>query len=344
MTNDDKAKANLKEIARRVNAHASTVSRVLRNDPSQRVSDKTRERINSTAKELGYSPNIHASSLRSKKRREICILFPQIDNPAFIPMVEGASSACRARGYFPYIYFTTKSEQIETALTDLHAMNHFGGFLAVTFDNNDVLLKTSNAVGQNLVLLNTRAKGGNVNCVWLNTYEAMFLLAEHLLAQGHRNIGYISGNRGGFNADERFRGFLDAHEKVGVQPNKEILFHTGYDYEAGETSMRQILETGEACSAVIVSMLTCAAGAYSVMQRNNLAVGRDIAMATLHKGVLTDALELTYVSLPTFEVGFKGANALLDVMEQKREHIQMQLEPLELVIRKSTMQSFEARL
>ena len=108
--------------------------------------------------------------------------------------------------------------------------------------------------------------------------------------------------------------------------------------------MRQILETGEACSAVIVSMLTCAAGAYSVMQRNNLAVGRDIAMATLHKGVLTDALELTYVSLPTFEVGFKGANALLDVMEQKRGHIQMQLEPLELVIRKSTMQSFEVRL
>lgn len=344
MTNEDKATANLKEIARRVNAHISTVSRVLRNDPSQRVSDETRERINTTAKELGYSPNIHASSLRSKKSREICILFPQIDNPAFIPMVEGASRAFRARGYFPYIYFTTKSEQIETALTDLHAMNHFGGFLAVTFDNNDVLLKTSNAVGQNLVLLNTRAEGGDVNCVWLNTYKAMFLLAEHLLAQGHRDIGYISGNRGGFNADERFRGFLDAHEKFGVQPNKEILFHTGYDYEAGETSMRRILESGEACSAVIVSMLTCAAGAYSVMQRNNLAVGRDIAMATLHKGVLTDALELTYVSLPTFEVGFEGANALLDVIEQKRGHIQMQLEPLELVIRKSTMQSFEAKL
>ena len=50
------------------------------------------------------------------------------------------------------------------------------------------------------------------------------MLTEHLLVQGHRNIGYISGERGGFNADERFRGFLDAHEKFGVQPNDELLF------------------------------------------------------------------------------------------------------------------------
>lgn len=336
MTNQDKATINLKEIARQANAHVSTVSRVLRDDPSQRVSQEMRERIQSIARDLGYSPNIHARSLRSKKSQEICILFPQVDNPAFIPMVQGASSACRARGYFPYIYFATKGEPIETALADLHSMSHFGGFLAVTFDNNEVLLKTSRDVGSKLVLLNTRAKGGDVNCVWLNTYKAMFMLTEHLLSQGHRNIGYISGKRGGFNADERFRGFLDAHDKFGVQPHEQVLFHAGYDYGVGEDSMRRILASGVSCSAVIVSMLTCAAGAYSVLQRNNLSVGRDIAMATLHRGVLTDALALTHVRLPTFEVGFEGANALLDIIEEKRGHVQIQLEPIELVVRKST--------
>ena len=343
MTNQNKVTVNLKEIARLANAHVSTVSRVLRNDPAQRVGQEMRERIHSIAKDLGYSPNIHARSLRSKKSREICILFPQVDNPAFIPMVEGASSACRARGYFPYIYFTAKGELIESVLADLHSMGHFGGFLAVTFDNNDILLKTSRAVGRNLVLLNTRAEGGDVNCVWLNTYKAMVMLTEHLLAQGHRNIGYISGERGGFNADERFRGFLDAHEKFGVQPYEKVLFHTGYDYAVGEDSMRRILASGVSCSAVIVSMLTCAAGAYSVLQRKNLVIGRDIAMATLHRGVLTDALGLTHVRLPTFEVGFEGTNALLDIIEEKRGHVQIQLEPLELVVRKSTTFPYEAK-
>ena len=343
MTNQDKATVNLKEIARLANAHVSTVSRVLRNDPSQRVGQKMRDRIHSIAKDLGYSPNIHARSLRSKKSHEICILFPQVDNPAFIPMVEGASSACRARGYFPYIYFTTKGEPIETALADLHSMSHFGGFLAVTFDNNEILLKTSRTVGSKLVLLNTRAEGGDVNCVWLNTFKAMFMLTEHLLAQGHRNIGYVSGERGGFNAEERFRGFLDAHDKFGVQPHEEVLFHVGYDYGVGEDSMRRILTSGVPCSAVIVSMLTCAAGAYSVLQRNNIAVGRDIAMATLHRSVLTDALALTHIRLPTFEVGYEGANALLDIIEEKRRHVEIQLEPLELVVRKSTAYPYEAK-
>jgi LacI family transcriptional regulator len=343
MTKQDNTAASLREIARLANAHVSTVSRVLRNDSSQRVSHQTRERIHSIAKDLGYSPNIHARSLRSKKSHEICILFPQIDNPAFIPMVEGASSACRARGYFPYIYFTSKDEPIESALAELQGMNHFGGFLAVTFDNNEILLKTSRAIGKNLVLLNTRAEGGDVNCVWLNTCKAMFMLTEHLLAQGHRNIGYISGERGGFNAEERFRGFLDAHDQYGIQPHEEVVCHAGYDYAVGEDSMRRILASGVPCSAVIVSMLTCAAGAYSVLQRNNLVVGRDIAMATLHRGVLTDALALTHVRLPTFEVGFEGTNALLDIIEEKRGHVQTQLEPLELVIRKSTGSRYEAK-
>jgi LacI family transcriptional regulator len=343
MTNQDKATVTLKEIARLANAHVSTVSRVLRNDPSQRVGQEMRERIHSIAKNLGYVPNIYARSLRSKKSQEICILFPQVDNPTFIPMVEGASSACRARGYFPYIYFTTKGESVETALADLHSMSHFGGFLAVTFDNNEILLKTSHAVGSNLVLLNTRAEGDNVNCIWLNTYKAMFMLTEHLLAKGHSNIGYISGKRGGFNADERFRGFLDAHKKFGVQPHEKVLFHAGYDYGVGEDSMQRILASGASCSAVIVSMLTCAAGAFSVLQRNNLVVGRDIAMATLHRGVLTDALALTHIHLPTFEVGFEGANALLDIIEEKREHVQIQLEPIELIVRKSTIHPYKTK-
>ena len=107
--------------------------------------------------------------------------------------------------------------------------------------------------------------------------------------------------------------------------------------------MRRILASGVPCSAVIVSMLTCAAGAYSVLQRKNLVIGRDMAMATLHRGVLTDALGLTHVRLPTFEVGFEGTNALLDIIEEKRGHVQIQLEPLELVARKSTTFPYEAK-
>ena len=71
----------------------------------------------------------------------------------------GGVQRLSGKGYFPYIYFTAKGRRIESVLADLHSMGHFGGFLAVTFDNNEILLKTSRAVGRNLVLLNTRAEG-----------------------------------------------------------------------------------------------------------------------------------------------------------------------------------------
>jgi len=59
------------DIARRLGLAQSTVSRVLCGSPNHRVAVTTRRRIEITAREMGYSPNTLARSLRTRRTNTI---------------------------------------------------------------------------------------------------------------------------------------------------------------------------------------------------------------------------------------------------------------------------------
>lgn len=57
----------LKDVAQAAGVTTATVSYVINNTPGQTISPKTRERVLEVAAELGYMPNAHARTLRSRR-------------------------------------------------------------------------------------------------------------------------------------------------------------------------------------------------------------------------------------------------------------------------------------
>ncbi|MHB1190564.1 MAG: LacI family DNA-binding transcriptional regulator, partial [Armatimonadota bacterium] len=53
----------LLDIAKKLNVSRTTVSRVLKGEDNPYISDKTRQRVLETAKEMGYRPNRVARAL-----------------------------------------------------------------------------------------------------------------------------------------------------------------------------------------------------------------------------------------------------------------------------------------
>lgn len=56
-------KATIRDIAKKAGVTTATVSYVLNQKPNSRISDKTKEKVLSAAKNLHYSPHLHARSL-----------------------------------------------------------------------------------------------------------------------------------------------------------------------------------------------------------------------------------------------------------------------------------------
>ena len=77
----NKTRVTLKTIADQCGYSVNTVSRALRND--QRLSTQTISKIQSTADQLGYIRNSHASSLRSGRSNIIAIITEELLNPHY---------------------------------------------------------------------------------------------------------------------------------------------------------------------------------------------------------------------------------------------------------------------
>ena len=99
-----KGKATSFDIAYQAGVSQSTVSRALRNSPL--VSEATRKKVQQIAKELNYTVDKNASSLRSQTSTTLALLLfedPTSDdslvNPFFLSMLGSITKECGRLGY-----------------------------------------------------------------------------------------------------------------------------------------------------------------------------------------------------------------------------------------------------
>lgn len=328
-------KTTLASIGRHTGLDVSTVSRVLNGDPQQRVNPETRDRILSSAKELNYLPNMLARGLRGQRTSSICIVLPQLDNPAFSDMVDGAVAVCAERDYFPYIVLTPPDYDTTMVLRKLQQLNHVDGVLAATFDENEIVARAVETLPMPTVLLNKKVDGP-ANCVWMDSETAAEAVTHHLLKAGHRKIGFIGGAPGGFNARQRLNGYLAALASYGVTRDDPLIREVGYDFYLGRDAAEEMLADVPDMTAIFAATFVTAAGAMNAVRGLPQPRQASVAVAGIHGGVLAECLGLTAVDMPTFQLGYQGASGLIDLILGNSNSIRRSLSPLDLVVRAST--------
>ncbi|MCC6565521.1 MAG: LacI family DNA-binding transcriptional regulator, partial [Chloroflexi bacterium] len=100
---NDKRALSLEDIGARAGVSRSTVSRVVNNDP--KVSSATRAKVLQVIEEIGYTPNLAARALVTKRTQVIGVLIPQrlstiFNEPYYFPaLLHGIASVVNARDY-----------------------------------------------------------------------------------------------------------------------------------------------------------------------------------------------------------------------------------------------------
>ena len=94
MSND---RVTIADVAERAGVSAATVGRVVGGYGS--VSNKTRDKILSAIDELGYTPNVVAQGLRSRRTKTIAVVIGSISNSFFANMVNAIENEAEEYGY-----------------------------------------------------------------------------------------------------------------------------------------------------------------------------------------------------------------------------------------------------
>lgn len=122
--------ASIKDVAKRANVGAATVSRVLNNNGY--VSEETRTKILEAMKELDYTPNELARNLFHKKTGIVAILVPSISNPFFSEFVEYAENELHKCGYKTMLCGTSKEGNAEREYLDMLSRHMVDGIIMGT--------------------------------------------------------------------------------------------------------------------------------------------------------------------------------------------------------------------
>ncbi|MDT0317233.1 LacI family DNA-binding transcriptional regulator [Streptomyces millisiae] len=109
---------------------------------------------------------------------------------------------------------------------------------------------------------------------WSGAYEA----TSHLLDQGHRRIGLVTGPPGHLFARARIAGYRSAMSAAGAEAPPELLRHGTYDRASGRAQVRALIDLPEPPTAVFVCSDHMAIGGYEALAEAGLRVPDDVSV------------------------------------------------------------------
>ena len=160
---------------------------------------------------------------------------------------------------------------------------------------------------------------------------------RHLLALGHRSIGFIAGPADYQLSSWRFAGWRTAMDEAGI--STEGLLATGdFSYASGELAARALLTRPDRPSAVIVSNDQMALATIEVAHAINLNIPEELSLVCFDNTPLVRFTRppLTAVDQPVAEITARAVELLISAQRGEPEKPVPVVVPASLVVREST--------
>lgn len=255
------------DVARLAGVSTAAVSYAL-NDTSTKVSDATRARVLEAAETLGYQPNQAARALKLGSTAQLGLVVPGVLNRFFAEITDRAELAAAARGLA--LVVTSARQGVAVAVEQLAARQVDGVLLAVRVEQDD--LAPLRASGIPVGTLTTRLDG--VASVDSDRYQGGRLAVEHLVAHGHRRIGFVGPAFEG----RRRRAWEDVLAEAGYPPGP--LLPTDFSREQGYQAGRALAEMPDRPTAVFISSDEQSIGVLLALHEAGVRVPEDIAIVS----------------------------------------------------------------
>ena len=193
--------------------------------------------------------------------------------------------------------------------------------------------------GIRTVIIDRLVSNDDVPAVTADNYHGGILATKHLIDLGHRRIGYISRPVDLSHSKGRFQGYQAALQQAGIAFDPNLVVKGGFVLEDGRQAVRQLLALDEPPTAISAYNDIMAIGALRALHENGLRVPDDFSLVGFDDIAQASFTcpALTTIYLPKYEMGQRGAELLIALIEKKKPDARV-LRPLdvELVVREST--------
>lgn len=328
----------MSDVARRARVSPATVSRVL--SGSRLVTVRSRDRVMSAVRQLKYEPDAIARSLRQQLTHSIGVLVPKITNSFYTDALRGIEEAALARGYAVLMSSSNEDLSREERYLSVFRSRKVDGIILSPSDGPLDRFRAVIGAGIPMVMMHRRMSGLAADAVVVDNADGTRQAILHLAARGYRRIGMIAGPLDVSTVAERHNAFREVVRELGFPSDDALIAHATYDEASGYRAALSLLESGNRPRAIFVALNVLMLGVLMAVRDKGLRVPEDLALVGFDdlRWASVVSPPLTMVAEPTFEVGVRATEMLLDRIAQPRKVRSLKVEVLkpQLVVRGSS--------
>ncbi len=341
----------IRDVADSSGFSSATVSIVLNNAPLARyILDTTKRRIQRSALQLGYRPNLFARSLRGRRSHTVGVMVFDMTDPYCTLVLRGIENTLYQSSFLPI-------------LTDVHnERSRFERYLEMLLDRRiEGLLVLANWLFVDINVLadlekhniptatvGRELRNEKISSVIADNTAGTRAALDHLCSLGHRKIAFIRGPRQLSDTEPRWRGVraLARQRKLEIDPLLIGDLPESGDpfssFEQGYKLTEQLLQRRRPFTALMAFDDMTAFGAIRALRKAGVGVPEqcsvvgfdDVAPAAIYSPALTT------VRQPMEVMGTAAATIVLEAINAGVEKkpvrtIHRRLIP-ELIVREST--------
>lgn len=332
---------SIQDIAQVAGVSHATVSRALRDNPLIRA--EVREHIQRLAREMGYTPNAVAQSLKERRSNTIGLVVTSIADPFYGRVVRGIDQVARQAGMDVFLGVSYNEAERELAIIESFHRRRVDGIITASSRLTDVYIGQLQRIGVPVVMINRQSEKelAEFRSVQVDSYGGARQAVAHLLGLGHAAIAYLGATNRPQSNRERRQGYLDVLQEAG------ITIQDGWIQEAPPERRSYSDDVADGRSLMLKGL--CAGITAAFCYNDMHAVGALLACRELGVDVPGqvsivgfDDVELaqyvtpplTTIHQPKLRLGQLAMTMLLGLMEDRP--VEDRLVPVDLVTRCST--------
>lgn len=294
----------------------ATVSRALVR-PEQ-VRPETRDAVMAAVAVTGYTPNQAARQLRARRSMMAMVIAPTISNVVFGEIIRGIDATLSQAGYGLIIGNLDNKREREDHFVDLAFAGQVDGLLLMNGWMPSKQSRSLRDAGLPMVALNSAVEGADIPKVVVQDHEASVEAAKHLIALGHRRLGYVSGPLGSWVQDERRQGFCAGVAAAGMDPDEIVHWQGDFGFASGAAAAEDYLGRAEPPTGVYAASDEMAIAFIKRVRQAGLRLPCDLSVIGFDGIKFSHYCEptLTTIHQPFKEIGRIGASMLLEMMAE----------------------------
>jgi len=311
-------KVTIKVIAKTAGVSPATVSRVLNNE--RNVRPEIAERVRGIIKALDYHPNEVARGLVKGKVNTLGVVVPDISNTFFSRICKAIQNTVMPTGAAVFLHNTDGILNREREIIKELASKLINGIFLVAPRVPATEIRTLfEELGVYPVVVDARVENCRLAAVWVDNVTAFIEAAEHLIAKGHKRIGFIAGPLAVANSKDRLDGYRIALRNHGIKENASLNYESDFTIEGGYEAAKNMFRKANPPTAVLCSNDLMAIGVLSYLNKQGVEVPSEVSVVGCDDIDVASSLypPLTTVSQPIYELGVTAAQLMLQYTSTK---------------------------